>query len=160
MLKQKRTKFSRMRGSMTHGGGHKKKRRGAGHRGGVGNAGSGARGDSKKPSFLVKYGNTYFGKSGFHSVGRSENKIISLRDIEENFDLMVEAGLIVKEGKEFVFDATLNGIDKVLGKTEFTKKVKVIVEQISANAKQRIIDAGGSVESEDEFESDESESKE
>ncbi len=160
MLKQKRTKFSRMRGSMTHGGGHKKKRRGAGHRGGVGNAGTGARGDSKKPSILTTYGSSYFGKSGFHSVGRSENKIISLRDIEENFDTMVEAGIIVKQGNEFVFDATSNGIDKVLGKTEFTKKIKVIVEQISENAKQRIIDAGGLVETEDEDEFEESSDKE
>lgn len=157
MLKQKRTKFSRTRGSMTHGWGHKKKHRGAGHRGGVGMAGSGARGDSIKPTILTTVGASYFGKRGFYSIKKSVNKIISLRDIEENFDKMVEEGLIVKEGKEFVFDAKLAGYNKVLGKTQFTKKLKVICEYISANAKQKIVDAAGSVESdaEDEFESDE-----
>ena len=68
MLKQKRTKVSRHRGSSSHSGGHKKKRRGAGHRGGVGNAGTGARGDSKKPSILTTVGKSYYGKRGFNSI--------------------------------------------------------------------------------------------
>lgn len=147
MLKQKRTKFSKQRGSMTHGWGHKKKHRGAGHRGGVGMAGSGARGDSIKPTILTTVGSSYFGKRGFYSIKKSVNKIISLRNIEENFDKMVEEGLIVKKGKEFVFDAKIAGYDKVLGKTQFTKKLKVICKYISTNAKQKIVDAGGSVES-------------
>ena len=39
---------------MTHGGGHKKKRRGAGHRGGVGLSGTGARGDAQKAGLLAQ----------------------------------------------------------------------------------------------------------
>ena len=45
-----RKKNTRQRGSKTHGCGSMKKRRGAGHRGGRGAAGSGKRGDCKKPS--------------------------------------------------------------------------------------------------------------
>jgi len=47
-------KVQRYRGSKTHGSGSMKKRRGAGHRGGRGNAGSGKRGDAKKPSYWNK----------------------------------------------------------------------------------------------------------
>ena len=51
MPANKRKKLSRMRGTHTHKGGDKKKRRGAGHRGGRGNSGSGKRGDAKKPRY-------------------------------------------------------------------------------------------------------------
>ena len=69
-MKSKRKKVNKYRGSQTHGGGAKKKRRGAGNRGGRGMAGSGKRADQKKPSILKEYGNRYFGKRGF----RSKNK--------------------------------------------------------------------------------------
>ena len=45
MTHNKRKKNSRQRGEWTHGWGAKKKHRGAGHRGGRGNAGSGKRGE-------------------------------------------------------------------------------------------------------------------
>ena len=49
MTYNKRKKNTRMRGGTTHGYGSMKKNRGAGNRGGRGNAGSGKRADSKKP---------------------------------------------------------------------------------------------------------------
>ena len=55
----KEKKVRKMRGSRSHGHGDKKKR-GAGQRGGRGIAGTGKRGDSKKPSINVK---NYFGKN-------------------------------------------------------------------------------------------------
>ena len=51
MVHNQRKKNSRHRGSWTHSHGEKKKHRGAGSRGGRGNAGSGKRGDAKKPSY-------------------------------------------------------------------------------------------------------------
>jgi len=169
MLKQKRTKFSRMRGSMTHGGGHKKKRRGAGHRGGVGLSGTGARGDAQKAGllaqgtgFMKKYSavhgvklkdvakslskKAYFGKRGFHSIRKKSLNTISLKVIEETFDKMVEMGLIVKEKSNYVFDANLAKYDKILGRTNFSRKLTVICDDISESAKQKIVDAGGKVE--------------
>ena len=65
MTVNKRKKVTRYRGSKTHGGGAKKKRRGAGNRGGRGMGGSGKRADSKKPSL---WGAKYFGKHGFVSL--------------------------------------------------------------------------------------------
>lgn len=169
MLNQKRSKTSRQRGSHTHGWGHKKKHRGSGHRGGFGLAGTGARGDSQKAGLLAQ-GNgilqkiaaskgvkvsvikkalskkAYFGKSGFTSIHKKKNNTISLTYIEHNFDNLIERGIIVKEKSEFVFDAKISKVNKILGKGNFTKKLTVICEDISESAKQRIIDAGGKVE--------------
>ena len=60
----KRKKNTRMRGSMTHGHGHKKKRRGAGSRGGRGLSGM-----MKHKKFkMFKDHPNHFGKSGFRSL--------------------------------------------------------------------------------------------
>ena len=55
MTVNKRKKFSRYRGSMTHGCGSKKKRRGSGHRGGKGMAGTGKRSDKKNVRRILDY---------------------------------------------------------------------------------------------------------
>lgn len=167
MLKQKRSKVSRMRGTNSHGWGHKKKHRGKGHRGGVGLSGTGARGDVKKSAVLsnakkivqiisaqkgvkmssIKYsGKDYFGKRGFHSIHKKTNNVLSISYIEENFDSLVEEGFIVKDGANFVFDTTAIGYDKILGRGNFSKKLTLICNEISANAKAKIESAGGKVE--------------
>jgi ribosomal protein L15 len=60
MKTKKRKKTSRQRGSHTHGRGFMKKARGSGHRGGVGNAGTGKKADQKKTKILNQ--GKYFGK--------------------------------------------------------------------------------------------------
>jgi len=167
MLGNKRSKVSRMRGSNSHGWGHKKKHRGKGHRGGVGLSGTGARGDVKKSAVLsnskkivqiisaqkgvkmssIKYfGKEYFGKRGFHSIHKKKNEVLSISFVEENFDALFAQGLIVKEGADFVFDSTALGYNKVLGRGNFTKKITLICFEISANAKEKIEAAGGKIE--------------
>jgi len=145
MLKQKRTKMSRSRGSSSHGGGHKKKRRGAGHRGGVGLSGSGARGDQKKSMILRKFGHSYFGKKGFTSIHKKSNKVLSLAYLENNFDKLVEAGVIVNDKKEYVFDSTIFKYDKILGSGTLTKALTIICNEISDSAKEKVENAGGKV---------------
>lgn len=181
MLKQKRAKPTRLRGSSSHGWGHKKKHRGAGARGGKGLSGTGARGDAQKAGLLSgskKFYNkiaaakgvplkkfmthyTHFGKKGFKSIHAKKVNTLSLNYIENNFDKMVEGGIIVKEKNEYIFDATAFSYDKILGKSNFTKKLTVVTKEISESAKQKIIDAGGKVEvtsaKEDEFVEDSSE---
>lgn len=164
-----------MRGSSSHGGGHKKKRRGSGHRGGFGLSGSGARGDQKKPSVLK--GSTSFfkllaaqkgtpmkelmkkyahqGKRGFHSIHKKKMNTLSLTFIEQNFDKMIELGIITKEKDVYTFDAKASGYDKILGKGSFTKKITIICDEISQSAKQKVEDAKGKVilpQKENEFE--------
>lgn len=162
-----------MRGTSSHGWGHKKKHRGSGHRGGIGLSGTGARGDAKKSALLansksirmivaaqkgvklknISLGVSHFGKKGFTSIHKKKQNVLSISYIEENFDKMVEMGLIVKEKEGFIFDSS-KSYDKILGKGSFSKKLKVIANQISANAKKRIEEAGGKVEVLDPSEDD------
>lgn len=161
MLGNKRAKTTRMRGSSSHGGGHKKKRRGSGHRGGFGMAGSGARGDQKKSMILTKYGKSYFGKRGFKSLDAKSNVVLSLTYLENNFDKLVGAGIIVKEGTNYVFDSTAYKYDKILGNGLFSKKMTIICKEISQTARAKVEGAGGKIvltaSSEDDFEEDSSE---
>src|SRR3989338_4961919 len=60
MVVHRRKKVTKYRGSVTHGGGSRKKRRGAGSRGGRGNAGTGKRAGQKKAG--MRY---HLGRHGF-----------------------------------------------------------------------------------------------
>lgn len=151
-----------MRGTSSHGWGHKKKHRGAGHRGGKGLSGTGARGDAKKPSILanaksilnviaaqkgvklstVTAGNSYFGKKGFSSVHKKTQNTMSLSYIESSYDKMVEDKLIEKD----VFDSTKLNITKILGRGKFTRKLTIICNEISTNAKAQVEAAGGKIQ--------------
>ena len=74
-MKFKKKKLVKQRGSKTHGWGSKKKHRGAGNRGGKGNAGSGKRADQKKPSFW-KSKDWKYGIYGFKTPKTKNIKII------------------------------------------------------------------------------------
>ena len=153
---------------------------GPGNRGGKGFSGTGARGDQKKPGVIkvaakfikalsakkgvkastIKKSYKHFGKEGFNSVNKETNNVLSLAYIESNFDKMVEQGFIVKDKNDFVFNADEAGYDKILGKGTLTKKLTIIVGEMSQAAKKRVEDLGGKVEllSGDDF--DEEETKE
>ncbi len=165
MLAKKKSKVSRMRGTSSHGWGHKKKHRGAGHRGGVGLSGTGAMGDAQKPGILanskgilkkisaakgikmskIKLGNTYNTKRGFASIHKKKQNVLSLNYLEHNYDKLVESGVIVEEKKEMIFDSTAFNYNKVLGRGKFTKKMTIVCFDISENAKQAVEAAGGKV---------------
>ncbi len=162
MLKNKKSKSHRMRGSSSHGWGHKKKHRGAGNRGGIGMSGTGKRGDAKKTSILsnaksilksisakkevklskLKAGNEYFGTRGFNSVHKKASNTMSLSYIEDNYEKMVSSKMIEND----VFDSTKYKIDKILGRGKFTRKLTVICNDISEPAKSQIEAVGGKVE--------------
>jgi large subunit ribosomal protein L15 len=166
MFKKKSTKASRMRGSHTHGWGHKKKHRGSGNRGGFGLAGTGARGDSQKPGLIgssrqimkkmaaskgvklsqLTTGKAYFGKYGFKSLKPRNNNVLTLTYVEENFDKLVEAGIIQSGKNGYLLDATELGYDKVLGRGTFSRNLTLRCPQISTGAKNKVEAAGGSVE--------------
>lgn len=94
MKTKKRQKNTRHRGSHTAGRGAKKKARGSGHRGGVGNSGSGKRGDQKKFSYLNLEGGKYFGKSKtLRKKVAVKLHTINLRDIAEKFSGQNEISL-------------------------------------------------------------------
>ena len=137
MTTHKRKKVGKYRGSKTHGGGAMKKRRGAGHRGGRGMAGTGKREDVKKPSI---WGDTkYFGKYGFLPRKNAKpQKKINIKDLE-----VQTAG--IEKGKVISIDLASQGYDKLLGSGKPSKKYMVTVDSASAGAIEKIAATGGAV---------------
>lgn len=125
-----RTKTKKFRGSMTHGRG-KKAGRGAGKRGGRGNAGL----LKHKFMHMVKYMPDHIGKHGFkrpQSVIR-EIKTINVGQLEERFP-----------GKKEI-DLREEGYDKLLGGGTINTKLKIKVDSASSKAVEKIKGAGGEV---------------
>ena len=130
MINLARKKTKKFRGSMTHGRG-KKAGRGAGLRGGKGNAGL----NKHKFMHMLKYMPNHFGRNGFkrpqHFV--KKDKIINVGKLEEIFPNKKDIDL----GKE--------GYDKLLGGGEIKNSIKVKVDQASEKAVNKIKEKGGEV---------------
>lgn len=141
MTINKRKKFSRYRGSMTHGGGSKKKRRGAGNRGGRGMAGSGKRADSKKPSI---WNQKYFGKFGFVSKNARKITTIDIDYLEENINKLPQDA-VSKENEFFSVDLEKLGFNKLLSNGNVKNKYKIKVPYASKKAIEKIKNNGGEV---------------
>lgn len=142
MTVNNRKKNSRQRGSHTHGWGSKKKHRGSGHKGGVGMAGSGKRADSKKPSIWKM---DYFGKRGFTSRKKNYITPINIWQIEEKLPLWLKENKAIKEEDIFVVDLEKLGYNKLLSTGIAHNKFRIITPYASANAVEKIKDAGGEV---------------
>lgn len=135
MTINKRKKFSRQRGSHTHGWGSKKKHRGAGNRGGRGMAGSGKRGDSLKTLYWKD--KRYFGKYGFKVKGiKKKVRAVNVDFIEENIDKFLEGDVI---------DLGKFGYNKLLGKGIVKSKLRIKVDSASNKVVEKIKQAGGEV---------------
>ncbi len=147
MPTNKRKKFSRMRGTHTHGWGAKKKHRGAGHRGGRGMAGSGKRADQKKPTILKLYGNDYFGKIGFNRPQKMlvQIKAINVGDLVLKIPQYLLEKKVTKEGEYYIVDAEQLGYNKILGGGVMNVKIKLKTPYITAKAKEKIESSGGNV---------------
>ncbi|MFH0868461.1 MAG: uL15 family ribosomal protein [Candidatus Woesearchaeota archaeon] len=141
MTVNKRKKAVRYRGSMTHGKGSKKKRRGSGNKGGKGMAGSGKRADSKKPSLWKE---KYFGKYGFVSKNTKDINIINIKYLDENI-LKLPSDAVSKDNDFFSVDLKKLGFDKLLSKGRATNKYKITVPYASKKAIEKIKAKGGEV---------------
>ena len=141
----KRKKDSKMRGSHTHGTGGKKKARGAGNKGGRGNAGSGKRADAKRPSFwAIK---NFEGKHGFKRKPslRVNYVTINISTIESKLEEFVASGAAKKEGNSYTLDLSKTKYNKLLGKGHISKNVDIKVDFTSQKAIEKIESAKGSV---------------
>jgi len=127
------------RGSKTHGCGSMKKRRGAGHRGGRGAAGSGKRGDAKKPSI---WKGKYFGKYGFTSRFKTI-KTINFKEIEIKLPTWIKKGIAKETQNIFEIDLSKLGYGKLLSNGTLTKKLKLKIDSFSKKAEERLKKAGG-----------------
>jgi len=144
MTVNKRKKITRQRGQWTHGYGSKKKHRGAGSRGGKGMAGSGKRGDAKKPSvWNIK---NYMGKHGFTSKSRRiEDKTVNIGYLEENLSSLEKQGVAEKKGDAYNIDISKLNCTKLLGSGKITKKYEITALVASAKAVEKIKALGGKV---------------
>lgn len=125
-----RTKTKKFRGAATHGRG-KKAGRGAGLRGGRGNAGL----HKHKYMHMLKYMPDHFGRHGFKrppSVVKKD-KTINVGQLEEKFP----------EKKSI--DLTKEGFDKLLGGGTINSDLKIKVKNASQKAVEKIKEKGGEV---------------
>ncbi len=137
----KKKKSVRMRGhgAGTHGGGARKKRKGSGHHGGIGMAGTGKKSGQKITLVTKLYGHSYFGKQGVTSKGteRDKRKRINLRNIEINLEKYGK-----KQGDKFEIDLSKY---KILGNEKVKNKLIIKAKEASKSAIKRVKEAGGEI---------------
>ncbi|MEK6900635.1 MAG: uL15m family ribosomal protein [Nanoarchaeota archaeon] len=139
MVTYKRKKVTKYRGGSTHGGGARKKRRGAGSRGGRGRAGSGKRAGHGRHGIVL-------GRHGFTPKNTLTVKAINVGYFTASkVHKLVEQGKAVKEGTLFVIDLGKLGYNKLLGTGSTPLKLKILVHSCSPSAVEKIKAAGGDV---------------
>ena len=128
-------------GSRTRGRGHKKGR-GAGLRGGRGNAGC-----HKTKRIMYERVGRVWGAHGFKRPQSvvSANNSINLKTIEEYSNSWIEEGIATKKGKVVSIDLKEMGYDKLLGTGSTKQSYKITVSAASAKALEKIEAAGGEV---------------
>jgi len=125
-----RQKTKKFRGSMTHGRG-KKGGRGAGLRGGRGNAGL----LKHKYVYMLKNMPDHFGRHGFKRPQSiiKKDKTINVGQLEEKFP-----------GKKEI-DLTKEGFDKLLGGGNINSSLKIRVKKATEKANGKITKKGGEI---------------
>ncbi len=141
MVVNKRKKVTKYRSHTTHGGGHRKKRRGAGSRGGRGRAGTGKRASQKVAGITVT-----LGRKGFTSHAGASIRSVNLNYFtQKRLDQLVAAKKVTKKGDVYSVDLVKVGFDKLLGAGVVQAKLQVKARQWSAHAESKITAAGGSI---------------
>ncbi|TET91250.1 MAG: 50S ribosomal protein L15 [Methanomassiliicoccales archaeon] len=137
----------KLRGNRTHGRG-KKAGRGAGLRGGRGNAGL----HKHKYMSTIKFDPDHFGRHGFkrHPSLTKRKKTINIAQIEENLDELMRKGVAKKEKETIKIDLTSLGVEKLLGGGSATRKMRIIVPEATSRAESKIVEAGGSIDKQEE----------
>ncbi|MFA6461599.1 MAG: uL15m family ribosomal protein [Candidatus Woesearchaeota archaeon] len=144
MVVNRRRKVVQHRGGNTNGHGASKKHRGAGSRGGRGNAGTGKRAGQKKAGLKdFKLGRI---KGFLRRRGLRRDQTINVGNFtSKTIAKYVEAGDAKKEGSVYVIDLTALGYHKLLGTGKTDLKMKITVGKCSASASEKVKAAGGEV---------------
>jgi large subunit ribosomal protein L15 len=136
-----RRKKKRGRGSTTHGKGSSKRNRGAGNRGGRGNAGSGKKAGHENFR-VIKDGVEEKGFSSRQQIRGETPDVVNLRDIDTMIPRLEEEGIAFEEDGDLVIDLGEAGYDKVLGTGTLHVAATVKAPSFSASAKQKLEDTG------------------
>ena len=141
---RKTKKIRKLRGSRSVGGGCTKKRRGAGHRGGRGQAG----GNKHHWTWMVINYPNHFGKYGFKRPQKTIQKFkaINLSFIDNEIQKFIAEDIAVEEDGQIVLDVTELGYNKVLGKGSLSTSMVIKSPMFSKSAIAKIEEAGGVAE--------------
>ncbi len=142
MVVNKRKKVTKYRAHTTHGGGHRKKRRGAGSRGGRGNAGTGKRAGQKVAGLKTKGIGTH---TGFTSKTISEKSVTLNYFTAKTLNKLVEKKLITKENDFYSIDLAKLGYQKLLSTGDTKLKLKIKVRKFTPRAEEKVKAAGGEI---------------
>lgn len=140
----KKSKSSKRRGDREQGRG-KKKGRGAGLRGGKGNAG---RHKHKRVHYAL-LGQEFGRPKGFQIPPESQKNKghvgVNVSELETVLPRLVEMGEATESGGVYTVNLADMGVDKLLGSGQVRVKVNVTVPEATEQAKSKIEEAGGSV---------------
>ncbi len=137
-----RHRTEKYRGRRTHGRG-KKAGRGAGLRGGKGNAGL----HKHKYLYTVKYDPYHFGRHGFKRHAPKKDVVtINVGSLQTELPKLIEYGLAKKAEKGMVIDLTNSKYNKLLGGGSIKTPLTIRVAEATAIARQKVEAAGGKVE--------------
>ena len=136
------SRTKKFRGSRTHGRG-RKAGRGAGLRGGRGNAGL----HKHKWISVVKYCPDYFGHHGFkRPQSVVKDKItVNLSEVEQSLPALAKDGYAVQKDGKWSVDLTKMGVDKLLGSGKISTPISIKVPEASASALEKLKAAGGAI---------------
>jgi large subunit ribosomal protein L15 len=135
------------RGSRTYGRG-KKAGRGAGKRGGRGNAGL----HKHKYITTVKYDPKHFGRYGFKRPKlpyEDKPNTINVSQVEERLDSFLKSGFASQKKDIIEVDLSSANIQKLLGSGRIKRALKIKVDYATEKAISKVNEAGGSVISEE-----------
>jgi large subunit ribosomal protein L15 len=141
-MAQKNRKIHKKRGTRSCGHGNAQKHRGAGSRGGRGNAGAWTH--HQKERFINGF---VRGKTGFrrHPSLVSSEAVINLDDLNARIVKWAAEGKAKKTTGGYSVDLCELGYDKVLGSGKLTHKIEVKAGSFSESARKKIEAAGGKV---------------
>lgn len=136
------SRTEKFRGSRTHGRG-KKAGRGAGKRGGKGNAGL----HKHKTQYMLKYMPDHFGRHGFKRPQKMVSAKITMNvgDLEQILDVMKAQGTAAEKDGKITVDLTALGVDKLLGNGQISTPFEVLVAETTVLAKAKVEEAGGHI---------------
>lgn len=139
----KKKRSSKRRGDREQGRG-KKKGRGAGLRGGRGNAGK----HKHKRVHYAKLGQEFgYTNFGFKIPDEAQKVVIGVNVSELDVVLpqLVEMGNASESGGVYTVDLTKLGVDKLLGSGQVRSKIRVTVASATESAKSKVEAAGGQI---------------
>ena len=121
-----------------------KKHRGKGNKGGAGMAGTGKRGDAKKP--VIWKNKKHFGKHGFKKKGmKLAINAINISKLEAKINKLLLLKKVSKEGDLYIIDLKSLGYNKLLGTGKVTLKMKITVDFASEKAISNVKEKSGEV---------------